>query len=312
MEHAIAVDAVTKKLDGRQILRGVTFEVGKGQVFGFLGPNGAGKTTTIRIMLGLFAPDSGRATIMGQDCGTDRARQYLGFVVDGDGLYDNATAEDNLAYFARIYQRPASRERIREVLGLVDLADRADSPAGTFSKGMRQRLAIARSLIHDPDVLILDEPTSGVDPSAQIEIRQLLLDIARNQGKAVLLSSHNMDEVQRICDRIALLYKGEVVLSGSLDELSAHMGRGGVVVRTDGPVPQAVWGAVAARPDFGLAGEPWREPGAPLEFTPADPALVPDIVRSLTEAGARITAVERGGMSLEEMYTSIVRRDRTA
>ncbi|WP_158542986.1 ABC transporter ATP-binding protein [Phytoactinopolyspora halophila] len=308
MEHSITVDNIEKSLQGRDILKGVSFSVRQGEVFGFLGPNGAGKTTTIRILLGLYSPDAGRASIMGADVTTDQARQRVGFVLDDDGLYDGASAKENLAYFARIYQQPVDDERITQVLRLVDLEGRADSKAGTFSRGMRQRLALARALVHDPDVLILDEPTSGIDPSAQIEIRELMVDIAHDRNKAVMLSSHNMDEVQKICARIAVLDRGEVVLSGSLAELRETMGSGMVTVRTSEPIPADLYEEIKSTAEFGLQDSSENL----LHFSPSSAGTTPDIVAALARRGARIEEVTRNEASLEEMYTSIVREGQPA
>ncbi len=220
VQAAIALDNVSKALGGRPILRNISFVVEQGDVFGYLGPNGAGKTTTIRVMLGLFPPNSGRALILGKNAGSDDARQSVGFVLEADGLYENMTAYENLDYYSQIYGLSSNSKgrRIDELLDMAGLSDRARDKISSYSKGMRQRLALARSMLHEPDLLILDEPTAGLDPTGQIEVRQTILDLAE-RGKTVFLSSHNLDEVQRICNRIALIDKGEIKLCSRVDEV---------------------------------------------------------------------------------------------
>ena len=171
-----------------------------------------------------------------KDVQIDKTRQKIGFVLETDGLYDNMTAYENLVYYARLYDIAQPGQKVDEVLKLVGLADRARDKVGTYSKGMRQRLALARAMVPDPEVLVLDEPTAGVDPTGQIEIRQLMLDMIHKQGKTILLSSHNLDEVQRICNRIALIHKGQIRLYGELEKLQREMGHGGVEIETAEPI----------------------------------------------------------------------------
>ncbi len=216
MNPVIEIDSVKKILNKREVLKGISFTVEKGDIFGYLGPNGAGKTTTIRIILGLLKADTGRVIVLGQDINSRENRRKIGFALFPDGLYDNMTGEENLLFYARIYRVPEPEKRISASLQAVGLKERAADKTGTYSKGMRQRLALARALVHEPEVLVLDEPTAGVDPSGQIEIRQILLEIASKAGKTIFLSSHNLDEVQRICNRIALIDRGEIKLYGYL------------------------------------------------------------------------------------------------
>ncbi|MCX6011660.1 MAG: ABC transporter ATP-binding protein [Chloroflexi bacterium] len=220
---AIRLEAISKQLGEREVLSDVSFTVKQGDIFGYLGPNGAGKTTTIRILLGLLQPTSGKATILGEDVSQDEARRKVGFVLESDGLYDNKTAEENLWYYARIYGMAEPAERIDRVLNLVELRNRARDKVGTYSKGMRQRLALARAMTHNPELLVLDEPTAGVDPSGQMEVREVILNMAHKEGKTVFLSSHNLDEVQRVCNRIALVDRGEIKLYGELERSEASL-----------------------------------------------------------------------------------------
>ena len=303
MTSPIQVDKIRKTLQGRPILKDIGFSVEQGDIFGFLGPNGAGKTTTIRILLGLYRVDSGHASVMGRDVGSDASRESVGFVLDGDGLYDGMSAAANLAYYLKIYGQPVDEARIGRALGLVGLADRAADKAGTYSKGMRQRLSLARALVHDPEVLILDEPTSGVDPTAQMEIRQIMLDIAPKEGKTVFLSSHNLDEVQRICNRIAMLDKGEIRLYGDLEQLRRTMGRDTVTVEVDAPVPEEVVQRLKEKSALGLQDDG----SGPLLFAPREDVEIADIVGALSAEGVDVAGVTRSEDSLEDMYATIVK-----
>jgi len=216
----IDVQNVTKKLNGRTILNDVSFEVAEGEVFGLLGPNGAGKTTTLKILLGLLQPTSGQALVFGTPLGdNDELRRRVGVLLEHDGLDERLSAYENLNYYTQIYQIPDSHEKITKLLDFVGLSDRTKSRVGEFSKGMKRRLALARSIIHDPDVLFYDEPSSGLDPEAQKMVRELILHLARERGRTIFLNSHDLDEVQRICSKIAILQSGEIRAYDTLDNL---------------------------------------------------------------------------------------------
>ena len=303
MSTAIHIENIKKTLGHREILKGVTFDVQTGDIFGYLGPNGAGKTTTIRILLGLLQADSGELNILGQDVRLTGTRMKIGFALDPDGLYNTMTAAENLQYYADIYRVADAGARISMVLELVGLADRANDWVGTYSKGMRQRLSLARAMVHDPEVLILDEPTAGVDPTGQIEVRKILLNIAHVEKKTVLLSSHNLDEVQRICNRIALIDRGEIKLYGELNDLRQRMGRSAVVVNVSAKVPDYVVEQLKNQPQMGF-----REAGdTTLIFEPTGVVEVSDIVSLLAAGGVKIEKVGRQEISLEELYASILK-----
>jgi ABC-2 type transport system ATP-binding protein len=303
LEAAVSLERVNKVLNGRPILRDVTFSVERGDIFGYLGPNGAGKTTTIRILLGLLAVGSGRAAILGKDVSIDSARARVGFVLEADGLYDNISAYANIAYYAELYGVPRSRPVIEEMLRSAGLSDRAKDKVANFSKGMRQRLALARAMMPNPDLLILDEPTSGIDPTGQIEVRRIIQDMAHRQGKTILLSSHNLDEVQRICNRIALISRGEIKLYGKLDELQRQGGKGEVVIETSEPVAEDILAELAALPEVDIHS---REDRA-LVLSIGPEVKTPDIVSLLSRRGAGIEQVIRRQASLEEIYTTILK-----
>jgi len=302
-DDVIRLDHVNKELSGRQILKDVTLAVKQGDIFGYLGPNGAGKTTTIRIILGLLQATSGQVSVLGQDVQMNRTRRKIGFVLEADGLYDNMTAYDNLVYYAKLYDLSQPAQRVDDVLRLVSLADRARDRVGTYSKGMRQRLALARAMAPDPELLVLDEPTAGVDPTGQIEIRQLMLDMIHKQGKTILLSSHNLDEVQRICDRIALIHKGQIRLYGELEKLQRQMGHGGFEIETAQPIAPPIVAELNTLPDVKVREQ--RDRNLTLSAGPNVDISV--IVTLLASRGVRVEQFKKQEASLEEMFTTIVK-----
>ena len=212
----IEVQNLTKTFNGKTVLKDVSFEVKEGEIFGYLGPNGAGKTTTLRIILGLLNPTSGNAFVMGQNLGlgeNEALRNKVGVLLEDDGVYDRLSAYENLDYYAQLYglsDRIERKRRIRELLDYVGLSDRINDKVGRFSKGMRRKLALARAIVHEPEVLFLDEPSSGLDPEAQIMVRDLILQLSEEMGVTIFLNSHDLDEVQRICTKIAILQSGEI------------------------------------------------------------------------------------------------------
>jgi ABC-2 type transport system ATP-binding protein len=298
---AIRLEAISKQLGEREVLSDVSFTVKQGDIFGYLGPNGAGKTTTIRILLGLLQPTSGKATILGEDVSQDEARRKVGFVLESDGLYDNKTAEENLWYYARIYGMAEPAERIDRVLELVELRNRARDKVGTYSKGMRQRLALARAMTHNPELLVLDEPTAGVDPSGQMEVREVILNMAHKEGKTVFLSSHNLDEVQRVCNRIALVDRGEIKLYGELERLQRERGGNEVEIETTEAIPEPLLAELKGLSRLGLR----ERKGKVLTFAPQEGVRVPDIVSLLVGRGVGIEGVNKKEASLEEIYSAI-------
>ena len=216
-----------------EAVRGVSLEVERGELFGLLGPNGAGKTTVIKMFITLLLPTSGSATVLGHDVVTEAraVRRRIGYVFGGDrGLYERLSALDNLRYFSELYAVPASeqRRRIAELLELVGLTGREKERVEGFSRGMRQRLHIARGLLHDPDVLFLDEPSIGIDPVGARELRATIATLS-SQGKTILLTTHYMFEADELCDRIAVIRDGLVVAEGSPAQLKERVTSGHVV-----------------------------------------------------------------------------------
>ena len=303
MDDIISLEHVNKELGGRSILKDVTLAVKQGDIFGYLGPNGAGKTTTIRIILGLLAANSGKVSVLGQDVRVDKVRQKIGFVLEADGLYDNLTAYANLLYYARLYDIPQPAQKVDKVLKLVGLADRSQDKVGSYSKGMRQRLALARAMAPEPEVLILDEPTAGVDPTGQIEIRQLMLDMIHKEKKTILLSSHNLDEVQRICNRIALIHKGQIRLYGELEQFKREMGQGGLVIETTETVPPDTLDELRKLPEVSVR----EQKAGVLILNVGKNVEVSSIINLFAARGVKIEQVKKQEASLEDMYTAIVK-----
>jgi len=222
----IQIDNLRKRYGKMEALKGLSLEIGKGQVFGFVGPNGAGKSTTMLILATLLEPTSGKAYVGGFDVVKQprEVRKLIGYMPDFFGVYDNVTAEEYLDFYASNYDiSPQERkEIIPQLLELVSLSHKRDAFVDSLSRGMKQRLGLARSLVHNPDVLILDEPASGLDPRARIELREILKEL-RNMGKTIIISSHILPELAEMCDVIGIIEGGELVATGSVDEIYAKM-----------------------------------------------------------------------------------------
>ena len=204
----IVVESLAKRFGALTAVHDLSFTVGDGEIFGILGPNGAGKTTTVRMLAGLIEPSGGRAALNGLDLATDTeaVRAQTGILTELPGLHERLTARQNLAYYARLYglRGRAQRDAVTRHLGLVGMGEHADRRVGGFSKGMRQKIAIARALLHDPQVIYLDEPTSGLDPSAATDVRDFVAAL-RDAGRSIVICTHNLDEAERLCDRIGIM-----------------------------------------------------------------------------------------------------------
>ena len=223
METVIDIQNLCRQFGKQMVLDDVSFCLKRGDVFGYLGPNGAGKTTTIRILLGLIRPTKGQAKILGEDVTQLSAstKRSLGAVLENSGLYNRLSAWDNLYYYGRIYRlsKAECEARIREVLSLVGLWPIDHQAVGQFSLGMKRRLSSARVLLHDPELLLLDEPTLGLDPEGTVAIRQLILNLSQEQGCTILLTSHHLDMVEQVCTQIGILTRGKIRLVGETKEL---------------------------------------------------------------------------------------------
>jgi ABC-2 type transport system ATP-binding protein len=267
--------------------------VRRGEVYGFLGPNGAGKTTTLRMLLGLARPFSGAATVLDARPGSSQALGRTGAMVEAPGLYPFLSGRDNLRVLARHAGAPAGR--VPFVLEQVGLADRADRRFGTYSQGMKQRLGVATALLKDPELLILDEPTTGLDPAGIAEMRGFIRDLGR-QGRPVLLSSHQMAEVEQICDRVGVLSHGTLIREGTVEELRGR--DRGLLVRAQ-PLERAAQ-LVAALPEVQAVT---AADGA-LRLD-ADAKAAPVVTRALVHAGLEVFELRPRQASLEEVFLQL-------
>ncbi len=221
----LQVEGLTKEFNGLKAVDGISFEAASGEVFGLLGPNGAGKTTAIRLIATILTPTRGTARVSGYDIRQQpqAVRQNIGILTTEMGVYDRLTGREHLKYFGALYGIPSARleHRIEETARLLEMADFIDRRAGTYSTGMKQKLAIARSVLHDPPILILDEPTSGLDALAAQTVLNFMRQ-AREQGKLVILSTHRMPDAERLCDRVAIMYEGRLLSIQSVAGLKAE------------------------------------------------------------------------------------------
>jgi ABC-2 type transport system ATP-binding protein len=239
-EAVIEAQNLTKRYDGVPVVKGISFSVARGEIFGLLGPNGAGKTTTILMMLGLTEVSDGQVRVLGYDPVREplQVKRRVGYLPDAVGFYDNLTAAENLRYTGRLIGLSAKEceEKMRAALDHVGLHDVTDRRVATFSRGMRQRLGIAEILLKDAQIAILDEPTSGLDPQATIELLEIIRNL-KQRDVTVLLSSHLLDRVQSVCDRVALFSQGNIVLMGTVDELGRQVlgGTFNLDVEAEGP-----------------------------------------------------------------------------
>ena len=224
---AITVEGLVKRYGRSPALDGVSFSVPAGSIYGFLGPNGAGKTTALRILATLLMPTEGKASVAGEDIARHpaRARKNIGYMPDFFGVYDDLTVREYLEFYAQAHGVPRDQWRkiIADLLELVDLGHKRDDFVETLSRGMKQRLGMARCLVHDPEVLLLDEPASGLDPRARVEMREVLREISR-MGKAVLISSHILPELEDLSTEVGIIHKGRMVASGPVQSILAQLG----------------------------------------------------------------------------------------
>ena len=220
-EKAIEVKQLAKSFGSFQAVRDVSFSVNKGDVFGFLGPNGAGKSTTIRCLLSLIKPNAGEVKLFGMDYSGNRAAilSRIGSIIEKPDFYKYLSAKKNLEIFARISGADVNKKQILEMLDFVGLSGREGDKVGGFSHGMKQRLGIAQTLLHQPDLIILDEPTTGLDPQGIVEIRNLILRLKNEQNKTILLSSHQLSEIELIANRMVIINRGKSIMEGEVQAL---------------------------------------------------------------------------------------------
>ncbi|MDN4593906.1 ABC transporter ATP-binding protein [Polycladomyces subterraneus] len=291
----LSVEGLTKTIGSRTIVDRISFEVNPGEIFGFLGPNGAGKTTTIRMLVGLIRPTAGSIHIAGHDLQNDflRAIRHVGCIVENPEMYPYLTGRENLEIFARM-QGDVSAERIEEVVRLVELEHRIDDRVNTYSLGMRQRLGIAQALLGRPSLLILDEPTNGLDPAGIRELRAFVRQLAKTEGISVFISSHILHEVQLMCDRVAIIHQGRLVKTGTVQQLLDGYPRVEWHLRS---VPKGEQ-VLSSLPDVVILDT--SEDGSVLTQMPEE--RIAQANRALLEAGVDVVGIEQKRPTLEDLF----------
>ena len=305
----IQVNGLTKDYGARRAIDNLTFDAEQGEIVGFLGPNGAGKTTTMRILTGYMPPTDGTATVAGYDIVDEslEVRKRVGYLPETVPLYNDMTALEYLKFMADLRKIPESEERAWETLERVNLQDRGNSYIGNFSKGMRQRMGLAQALIHRPEVLILDEPTIGLDPAQVVEIRNVIKEIGKD--RTVLLSTHILSEAQQMCDRVLIINKGKIVAEDTPENLQSRLvGSQRVVIRVRGDsddLPAKISKVkgvqdVEAKPDGSVE----------FEFS-AGQDVRPQVAKAVIHAGYELLEMRPIGLSLEEIFLELTRDNAT-
>ena len=307
----LTIDSLTKNYGSFPALKGLNLEIPDGALHGFFGPNGAGKTTTMRILATLMKPTSGTAYVDGTDVVKDgqKARKLVGYMPDFFGVYDSLKCWEYLDFYARCYRiGTAERKRmIRQLLELVQLEEKENEYVDALSRGMKQRLCLARSLIHDPKLLILDEPASGMDPRARAEMKGILRTL-REMGKTVLISSHILPELAEMCDSLTILDHGQLVFSGSVEALSDKMnGNAPLDIRlTEGCGEENVKAAVRCLKEMPAVTEILQEEPYLLRIRLENNADVcPDVLRQLVMKGVPVCDFHRAPMNLEKVFMEV-------
>ncbi len=298
----IDTENLTKSFDGHTAVDRLTLHIGEGEVFGFLGPNGAGKTTTVRMLTCLIAPTQGRATVLGYEVGRESQsiRRHVGLLTETPGMYDRLSAHKNLTIYAELYEVPDVPGQVEKYLRLLGLWERRDDAAGTFSKGMKQKLAIARALLHEPKILFLDEPTAGLDPEAAKLIRDFILEV-KEQGRTIFLTTHNLDEADRLCDRIAVFNQRLRVIDTPQGLRQQLYGRQVVFHLAEAAAPYQP--ALQNLPYLNRLEAVENK----LVVTLDEPETHnPELIRLLVNAGANIQFVGELRHSLEDIYLRLV------
>lgn len=308
-EAAIRATKLTRDFGSVRAVDALTLVVPTGIIFGFLGANGAGKTTTINLLLGLLEPTSGQAQVLGFDTRTQGSaiRERTGALLEFSGLYERLTAEDNLDFYGRVWHLSAAERqaRIKELLTHVGLYDRRRERVGTWSRGMKQKLAITRVLLHRPTLIFLDEPTAGLDPLAAAALRDDLEGLVASEGVTVFLNTHNLPEAERLCQQVGVIRSGKLLAVGSPDVLRQQTGQPQAEVSGDGFTPE-VLARLHARRD--IASAQVENGHLILELTDQQVKMAP-IVTALVEAGAQIEEVRRRQASLEDVFLSLMEED---
>lgn len=304
----IEVYKLTKRFKSTLAVEDLSFEVGSGEIFGLLGPNGSGKTTTIRMLSCLISPTGGSARVNGYDIVSDavKVRGSVGVLTESPSIYERLTAIENMNFFSEAYglKGVSKDSRIREVLEFFELWDRRNERVGTYSKGMKQKLAIARSIVHNPAVVFLDEPTSGLDPKAAKDIRELMERLSRQEKRTILLCTHNMEDAEKLCDRVMILRKGKSVAMGSLEVLRRLLKETPIL---EVKLAETSTGVVESLKGFERVRK-FTEHDRTLSLELDDPdGSIPETVKRIVDAGGRILSVSLHRSSLEDIYLELLK-----
>jgi len=307
--EAIRVEDLRKHFDGVKAVDGISFEVEKGEIFGFLGPNGAGKTTTVRLITGILVPDSGKAWVNGKDVGKAKiqVQEGIGIVPEVSNPYVDLSAWQNLMLMGGLYgmERAKREARSEELIELFGLADRRNSPVKKFSKGMKRKLVLAMALIHDPRILFMDEPTSGLDVRSQRLIKETMRDLNRD-GRTIFLTTHNMVEANELCDRIAIINEGRIAAVDTPEALKSTVVRmQSVEVRFQGDrIPLHELESLSSVEEVKMEGEIFRL------FTSDPVKTIEELVDLSRATGTRPSSMNVSGPSLEEVYLRLTGGER--
>jgi len=305
---AIRTENLTRDFGSVRAVDHLNLEVPKGIVFGFLGPNGSGKTTTIRLLLGLLDPTEGRAEVFGYDTRTQAAeiRERAGALLEHNGLYERLSAQDNLDYCGRIYRMPAAERaaRIEELLTHFGLWERRTQIVKDWSKGMQQKLAIARALMHRPPLVILDEPTSGLDPIAAASLRDDLLSLVEQEGVTVFLNTHNLPEAEKLCSLVGVIRQGKLLAVDSPDRLRAQGGSPMVEITGSG-FTDDVLAMLRSRPEVAAV----EVTNGRLRLDLHEQIEVGPLVTAIVTAGAQVEEIRKGSASLEDVFLTLMREE---
>jgi len=301
----IETEQLTRKFGARTAVEGLTLRVNAGEILGFLGPNGAGKTTTIRMLAGIIAPTSGHAMVAGirPDQEPERLHEVIGLLPEAPGFYERLSARRNLQYFAGFYSNRDVATQAEKYLALMGIQDRRDDRVASFSKGMKQRLALARALLHEPKVLFLDEPTAGLDPEVAREFRDLIVDLSV-EGHTIFLSTHNLAEAEQLSQRIAVV-RTQLIALDTPETLRQRQFKRSIVVQLES-VSDNLLEAVRDFPF--VQGVQRRENRLAVVLSDPDHDR-PELVQHLVESGARILEITEEKRSLEEVYLSLVQEE---
>ena len=306
----VRTETLTRDFQKTRAVDALSIEVARGTVFGFLGPNGSGKTTTIRMLLGLLEPTSGKAEVLGFDVSTESEgiRLRSGALLEHPGVYERLSAVDNLELYGRIWQLPASerRARIKQLLESFGLWDRRKEIVGTWSRGMKQKLAVARTMLHRPVLIFLDEPTAGLDPIAANDLREELMTLVHREGVTVFLTTHNLTEAERLCSRVAVIRQGRLLAHGHPDELRARAGGQKVEIVGRGFSDQIV-ATLRNRPEIRSAAIQ----NSRLLIELQDHSGVSPLIPVLLGAGVEIEEIRKGRATLEDVFLTLVEEDRS-